>query len=188
MPFQLTRNHYSTDWICMMKLLMKLFLTLLIPGIAATYFSLVNAREYQEDELPYVEIREVLDLAALGREAKDKKKVIMLEMSASYCGYCRTLEEEIIKPMLRSGDYNQHVLIRKMEIDSHYNLNMQNGEKSSPAQLAQKYNVYVTPTLLFLDGNGKEISERILGVNSLDYYGYYVDEALKQGQLNLKKN
>ena len=188
MPFELNhKNHYSV-WYYLMKSLKKSLTTVLILGFAAVFTGLINAKEYREDELPYVEIAEVRDLAALGHEANQKNKVIMLEMSASYCGYCRTLEEEIIKPMLRSGDYNQHVLIRKMEIDSHYNLNMQNGEKSSPAQLAQKYNVYVTPTLLFLDGNGKEISERILGVNSLDYYGYYVDEALKQGQLNLKKN
>jgi len=141
----------------------------------------LHAQEYDEDELPFVEILEVRDFAELAKEADADRKIILLEMSASYCGYCRTLEEEIIKPMLRSGDYSEHVLIRKLEIDSHYPMQNLNGTSTSPASLSNEYDIFVTPTLLFLDGQGKEVSERILGVNSLDFYGAYVDEALDQG-------
>ncbi len=149
--------------------------------LALSTQALLWAQDYDEDELPYVEILEVSDFADLVKEAKETRKIILLEMSASYCGYCRTLEEEIIKPMLRSGDYTEHVLIRKMEIDSHYPINHTNGRKTSPAKLSNEYDIFVTPTLLFLDGNGEEVSERILGVNSLDFYGAYVDDALEEG-------
>ena len=140
------------------------------------------ANEYDADELPFVEIKEVADFESLSQEAKAKRKVIMLEMSATYCGYCRTLEEEIIKPMLRSGDYEDNVLIRKMEIDSHAPIKGLKGDKTSPAQIANRMDVFVTPTLIFLDSEGNEVSERILGVNSLDFYGAYVDSALEQGR------
>lgn len=125
--------------------------------------------------------------AALTREAKQKNQVILLEMSASTCGYCRTLEEEIIKPMLRSGDY-EHVLIRKLNIDSHYPMKDLSGKQSSPFELSSKMGVYVTPTLLFLNGDGNEVSERIIGVNTLELYGGYVDDALQQGLQSLKQN
>ena len=160
----------------------------LLALIASMVLTGLNVQANDEHDLPYVEIQTVNDMAALGQEALAKNKVIMLEMSASHCGYCRTLEEEIIKPMLRSGDYVKNVLIRKMQIDSHYSMNNINGGKTSPAELARQFNVYVTPTLIFLDGHGKEISERILGVNSLDYYGAYVDEALLKGQQTILKN
>lgn len=137
--------------------------------------------EYQEQDLPYVEIKSVSNFADLTREAKQSGKVILLEMSASYCGYCKTLEEHIIKPMLRSGDYTQRVLIRKLDVDSYYPMNDLSGKKSTPSQLASSMGVFVTPTLLFLDGDGNEVSERIIGVNTLEFYGGYVDDALKQG-------
>ena len=140
-----------------------------------------------DQNLPFVEIKYADNFATLKQQAKQSGKVILLEMSASTCGYCITLEEEIIKPMLRSGDYD-NVLIRKLDIDSHYPMNDLNGNKSSAFELSSKMGVYVTPTLLFLDGDGNEVSNRIIGVNTLEMYGGYVDDALRQGLQKIKQN
>ena len=129
-------------------------------------------------------VQHVEDFAALLEQAIKERKVIMLEMSATYCNYCRILEEEIINPMIISGDYN-HVIIRQMHIDSYYDLIMPNNKKMTPSEYARSKNVFVTPTLLFLNGNNEEVAERIIGVNSLDYFGAYVDEALNIGAENL---
>jgi len=149
-----------------------------------------DEEEYEtsyNENLPFVEIKYAKNFASLKQQAKQSNKVILLEMSASTCGYCITLEEEIIKPMLRSGDYD-NVLIRKLDIDSHYLMNDMNGKKSSAFELSSKMGVYVTPTILFLDGNGNEVSERIIGVNTLEMYGGYVDDALIQGQKVINQN
>jgi thioredoxin-related protein len=154
------------------------------------FCSFSYAQDYEEDEddenLPYVEILEINDFQALGRLAKKEGKVIFIEMSASYCGYCKTLEEFIIKPMLRSGDYEDFVLIRKMDIDSRYTIKDFDGSKTSPASFAYQRDVSLTPTLLFLDDQGNEISERILGVNTLELFGAYVEEGLQQGYRKIK--
>lgn len=139
-------------------------------------------------DLPHVEIIDAVDFAALSSEAKRSGKIIMLEVSASDCGYCRTLEEEIIKPMLRSGDYEQQVLIRKLEIDRYSDVRHFSGARISPVQLAHQYDVFVTPTLMFLDGQGREVSERIVGINSLDFFGGYVDDALAEGHHKIQTN
>ena len=128
-----------------------------------------------------MEIKSTRDLQQLGRQAIQQRKVIFLEVSASYCGYCKTLEEHIIKPMLRSGDYDDYVMIRKLNIDSHLTLIDFDGSKTTPAQFSYKRDASLTPTLLFFDGKGKEVSKRILGVNTLELYGQYVDDALQQG-------
>ncbi len=172
---------------------MKSLLALLLLALAAPLGAYDYADDYDSDEwadasLPHVEILSANDFAALSRDARTSGKVIMLEVSASYCGYCRTLEEEIIKPMLRSGDYERNVLIRKLEIDSYLDIRNFNGEKVTPANLASQYGVFVTPTLIFLDGRGREVSERILGVNSLDFFGAYVDEALQEGHRKIQQN
>ena len=144
-------------------------------------FPVTSAFAYEESELPYVEIQSLTNFASTKEEASNSKKIIMLEMSASYCGYCETLEEEIIKPMLRSGDYTEDVLIRRLKIDDTALLKDTSKKQISPAELAKKFNVNITPTLLFLDGNGNEVSEKIRGVYSLDFYGSYVDQAIEQG-------
>lgn len=151
--------------------------------IAQSYYD-----DAEEDTLPYVEIKSSRDLQALGRLATQEKKIIFLEMSASYCGYCETLEEHIIKPMLRSGDYDHYVLFRKLDIDSHLSIKDFDGNKTTPAQYAYQLNTSLTPTLLFIDGRGKEVSERIIGVNTLELYGQYVDDALLEGHRKIKQN
>jgi len=149
----------------------KLFFLLAILFVTAT-------ATFAADKITTVQ--DVSDFKALFKQAQAEQKVIMLEMSASYCGFCRQLEAEIINPMIISGDYD-NVIIRKLEIDGYYDIKMPNNEKITPSDYASKQNIFVTPTLLFLNGQGKEVAERIIGINSVDYFGAYVDDALKIG-------
>lgn len=133
------------------------------------------------DDLPHVEILLLRDLQDLLEKAGKQKKIIMLEVSASYCDYCVILEDEIIKPMLRSGDYENKVFIRQLQADSYFTMIGLNGESTTHAELGELLNIQLTPTLIFIDSNASEISQRILGVNSLDFFGAYVDEAIDNG-------
>jgi len=139
------------------------------------------------DDLPYVEITVLKDFSALSKQLQSFEKIIMLEVSASYCAYCRVLEEEIIKPMLRSGDYKNTVIISKFEMDNPDTIKDFDGNDTTAAALAETYKVKLTPTLLFLDASGNEVAERIMGVYSLDFFGAYVDKALVKGLHVIKK-
>jgi len=139
-----------------------------------------------EETLPYVVIKYETDFSQLAEIARSEGKIIMLEVSASYCEYCELLEEEFIKPMLRSGDYN-NVLIRKIEMDSFVLIKDFSGETSTPEEFTRRLKVKLTPTLLFFDGHGHEVAPRILGINSLDLYGGYLDDAIKIGLQKIKK-
>lgn len=130
-------------------------------------------------------IPEVENYDALLNKSKNEKKIIMLEMSASYCGYCKTLEAEIIRPMIISGDY-ENVIIRKLEIDSYNTIKLPNNKTTTPSKFAGAKGVFVTPTLLFLDHKGEEVSERILGINTIEYFSAYVDAAIEEGSIKLK--
>ena len=134
-----------------------------------------------EEALPYVEIKYVTDFSHLAEVARDERKIIMLEVSASYCDYCEMLEDEFIKPMLRNDDYTADVLIRKIDMDSYYKMSNFSGDNTTPDKFTRHLKVRVTPTILFFDGNGNEVSPRILGINSLDLYGGYLDDALITG-------
>ncbi len=153
-----------------------LFIAILIP------FNLVLAAEPQTR---ITQVQNVQDFSALLTQAKNEKKVILLEMSATYCGFCRTLEAEIINPMIISGDY-EDVIIRHLDIDSYYNLNMPNNPTMTPSDYAKSKNIFVTPTLLFLNSKNEEVAKRIIGINSVDYFGAYVDEALLEAAKKIK--
>ena len=150
----------------------KLFLLILcLSGFAA----------FANESLPRVEITEITDFSQLTKQAEEGQKLILLEFSASYCSFCVKLEEEIIKPMLRSGDYDADVLIRKLQIDSYSQFRDIDGNLVSGDDIARRWQVKVTPTIIFLNSQNQEVSERIVGVNSLDYFGGFVDDAIDQG-------
>ncbi len=134
-----------------------------------------------DEVLPRIDIVSVSDFSHLAKIARNQQKLIMLEVSASYCSYCTKLEEELIKPMLRSGDYDNDVLIRKVDIDSYKNLRDFDGNTIPSSRLAHQLDIKVTPTLIFLNSQNQEVSKRIIGVNSLDYLGSYVDAAIEHG-------
>jgi thioredoxin-related protein len=147
-----------------------------------------DRQETDEEGLPYVQLEAVKDFSSLAFEARKSEKIIMLEVTASYCSYCGVLEEEIIKPMMRSGDYENTVLIRQLAMDSSYTIKDFAGNETTPAALAKKYKIKITPTLLFLNADGSEVTERILGVYSLDFFGAYVDAALVKGLIAIRQN
>ena len=158
------------------------------------YASLASAADPQEDyqadddeeHLPYVIIQYATDFSELAQVAGNEGKIIMLEVSASYCGYCDLLEEEFIKPMLRNDDYSKVVLIRKIDLDSYHTITDFSGNKTTPDVFARHFDVALTPTILFFDGNGNEVSQRILGINSLELYGGYIEDGLNNGLQKIK--
>ena len=111
----------------------------------------------------------------------------MLEVTAIYCSYCGLPKEEIIKPMIRSGDYEDTVLTGQLEMDGFSTLKDFADDETTPARQAQSNKVKITLTLLFLDANGNEVAGRIPGVYSLDFFSAYVDEVLAKGLENIRK-
>lgn len=126
-----------------------------------------------------VKVAEVSDFGKVGAMADEKRVPILLMFSAEHCGFCRQLEEDFLKPMLRSGDYDDKVMIRKLKIDS-YEEELRDfaGNKTSPADFAERYNVYVTPTVVFIDGDGVELAQKRVGLTTPAFYGGYLDQAI----------
>jgi thiol-disulfide isomerase/thioredoxin len=161
--------------------LMALASTLVAQPYSYQYDDETDPDYVGDDSTSQVKIKVVEDFEALGRLARDQNKVIFLEVSASYCGYCRTLEEHIIRPMILSGEYSDYVLIRKINVDSFYPIKDFNGKLTNPGQFASNRKVWVTPTLLFLGPDGQQVSDPIVGVNTLELYAEYVNIALADG-------
>ena len=87
--------------------------------------------------------------------------------------------------MLRSGDYDKQVLLRKIDWRSSAMVNDFLGQQISLHMLAERYGVKVTPTLVFVDANGRELAPRILGFQSADFFWHYLDQRIDQSHLKI---
>lgn len=124
------------------------------------------------------------NLAADARAATADNLPILLSFSTRNCGYCELLEENFLRPMVISGLYEDKILIRKVMIDEGQSLVDFNGEKIDADRLAYRYKVRVVPTLLFVNAAGQEVAERMVGINTPELFGGYlernIDTALRQ--------
>jgi len=129
----------------------------------------------------------VRDLSALGEQARERGVAILLMVSQEHCGYCVRLKEEVLQPMEISGDYVDKVLIRELLIDPWEDAIDFDGERKKSALISDRYRVWVTPTLLYLGPDGRELTPRMLGVQTIEMYGYYVDEAIGKALRQLRE-
>jgi len=134
-----------------------------------------------------VKIEKVKDFQALSSQLKQENIVLVLEFSTKNCRFCKQLEAEILKPMLISGDYNDLVSIKQIELDSDKSVTDFDGGLISGKSLAKRMNIIVAPTLVFLNADGKEVSERIVGINTPEMFSAYVDAAIDEAHQAIVK-
>lgn len=124
-------------------------------------------------------LQEANDLQKISVEMRDKNLPLLLAFRADYCGYCRQLEDEYLIPMAKSDQYAKRILIRIFSVDKTGTVTDFNGSQIDVDIFTQKYQGSTTPTLVFLDADGKEVAERLLGYNSPDFYGAYLETAIE---------
>ena len=118
------------------------------------------------------------DLREEARLAREKDLVLVIEFSSEYCGFCRRLEELFLLPMQRNADYDSKILIRTVSLDMYETLIDFDGRFMSTSEFADRYDVSLTPTLLFLNSEGVEMSEKLVGIWSEDFYGGFIDNRI----------
>ena len=114
-----------------------------------------------------------------GRQALARQLPILLAFSADDCSYCELLEEDFLQPMLLSGEYEDRIIIRKLILDNGSDVMDFNGRQTEATRLSDHYRVFVTPTILFVDGNGRELAERMVGINTPELFGGYLDACVE---------
>ena len=140
-----------------------------------------------DEELLEVSLAPAGNLQTQSREAEAACVPLLLMFSSDYCEYCELLEEEILHPMLRNREYDSRVSIRKLRMDSSQTLVDFTGDTIQPNELTSRYNVFVTPTVLLVDSKGNELTERLVGINTVEMYGGYLDSAIDIASQKLRQ-
>lgn len=127
------------------------------------------------------------DFQALGRRAREKERLLVVLVSQHHCPYCELIKAEIIRPMIKGRDFYDQILLGELFIDEGEEVVDFQGRRRSAADFAHGYGVKVTPTLLFLGPDGRELVKKMVGINTVEMYFYYLSEAIRQGVARLRR-
>lgn len=125
------------------------------------------------------------DFQNLSSEMKKKSLGMVLMFHAEHCPYCTLMDNEILSPMIKSGDYTNKVLIRKLQFDEARDIKDFTGKVMEPSDFGAKYDITVTPTLVFLDSEGNEKAKKMIGINTVEFFGAYLDNEIETLQKNI---
>ncbi len=175
-------------------MLTRHFFKLLLISAFFTWFATAGAQPSVKNisaDYRTIEVQATDDLAKIAALSTRKSLPVLLAFTSSTCGYCEILQNSVLKPMLISGDYDHKVIIRKVVIDEVLDVVDFDGKTIPISEFTGRYKVFVTPTVLFLDHQGRELSKRMIGINTVDYYTADMDNAIdrsvKKFQQRLQK-
>ncbi len=168
--------------------MLLLFLSMILPGIALPGIvlpgiALPGIAKPTESASP-----RILQAADLGRESRAaiaEGRVYLLYVSRPECPYCARLEEQVLLPMLKSGSYEGWLVLRELSWEGSTVIDF-SGKKRVPEDLIREYGVTGTPTLLFLDAKGRELTGRLVGYYSEDFYWHYFEKAAESAHDRLQ--
>ena len=147
-------------------------------NLLALLFLTANGAAAAEGDSALWRLSEVEDLRAIGEASRRTNAPIVLLVSQSDCPYCEKLKDEILHPLILSGEATGRVILRELTMDDEGVLPDFDGRERSRHEVAYRYKAYVSPTLLFLDGTGGELRKRIVGFQTPEFFGFYLDEAI----------
>ena len=134
--------------------------------------------EYEEEKTETAPIPEVSSLEEVARSASAKGVPILIEFSTPWCRYCEALEELVLKPLLLDDRYRDRIIVKKLEVNTYSSIAGFDGRQYRTDQLSRMYGVDLYPTLVFFDGEGREISRRIVGITVLEYVAGELEKAI----------
>ena len=126
------------------------------------------------------ELPKTSDLQQSAMTADKSGKVLVLYVTMDGCPYCAKLEADLLNTAYAMGELD-FVHFVKLEWTERRITDF-DGARVSTASFMEQYGVVVTPTVLFLGASGEELSERLVGYQSEEFYWHYLMEGIAQSR------
>ncbi len=123
-------------------------------------------------------------LPQAGQTAVAQGQPLVLMVSLQGCTACEWVRRAVLLPAVRANE------LQAAEIDMGDERRILlgfDGQRRTPRALAKGWGVTRAPTLLFLDGQGRELAERLVGLPLIDFYQAYLDERLQHARQQLRQ-
>ncbi len=162
---------------------MKILYTLLLMVISfAVSVSAPAAKkfvyEYEEEQAETAPIAKLSSFEEVANEARTKGVPILIEFSTPWCRYCELLEQQVLKPLILNGKYKDQIIVNKLEVNTYSSIAGFDGRQYSNDHISRMYKIDIYPTLVFFNADGREISQRIVGITVLEYVAEELEKAI----------
>jgi len=131
-----------------------------------------------------VELVRATDLAADAAASRRDRLPILLFFDRDECPYCEQALREYLVPFSRE-EWKGKAVFRQVGIDRRDPVVDFAGVRTTHQALAERYGVFLSPTVLIVDAKGNRLAEPIVGLLTVDFYGAYIDSALKSARAKL---
>ena len=130
-------------------------------------------------ELPKAENLQVDALLA----ATDKKPIVLF-FTLPNCSYCRIVRYDYFLPLLKQRAGNDQPIIREISVTGQSRVTLFDGQRVTESELADRYKVQITPTVLFVNHEGEIVGNSILGGDHTNYIGLF-DKSLAEASTKM---
>jgi thioredoxin-related protein len=131
------------------------------------------------------EISPLSNIKELSQLAQEKNLPLLILFSMKHCPFCKRIKSDFLVPMLISGDYEDKVIIRELDIDRSSDIIGLSGNTIKSIEFTRKMNISVFPTMIFIDYKGKQLTEKIIGLNTPSLFGGRIDDAIDEANKKL---
>jgi len=123
-------------------------------------------------------LKKLTDWQLTADRAASLKAPIVLMVDQEDCPYCRRVESEFFSAIFAGGEYENRVIFGKISIDEGEMIVSAEGRVST-RDFLRGYDASFTPTVLFLDADKNQLIEKMVGLTTPDYYGFYLEKAIR---------
>lgn len=103
---------------------------------------------------------------------------LVVMVSLEGCVFCKMARESYLAPARRE----RGLPVVQVDIRSNQAVRDLRGVVTTHDALARAWGVKITPTVLFLGREGREVAERLVGGYIPDFYGAYLDERVESSR------
>ncbi|MFK5894067.1 MAG: thioredoxin fold domain-containing protein [Pseudomonadota bacterium] len=125
-----------------------------------------------------IQIKQIENIKIASQLAKEKKLPLLILFSMTHCPFCVLIKENFLIPMMISGDYNDKVIIREINIEENLEIIGLSGKQQASYRFANNMGVSLYPTMIFVDYQGCKLVDSIEGINTPSLFGGRIDDAI----------
>ena len=164
-----------------MRLLYSILLiTISFPGYASNGSVAEPSADYALEEAltDGSSIQYLQSLQQVAVTARTRGVPILVLFCSFWCQHCDVLEQQVLQPMMLNDKYRERILLKKLEVDDDSTITGFDGMQYRSDEIGKMYDVDLYPTMVFFDANGREVSQRIVGMSSVEHVVDKLDDAI----------
>lgn len=120
------------------------------------------------------------DLQRDGAEAHAKGAAVLVVFVGARCPYCDLALNEVLIPTSRNPEYQRKLVMRRVQTRSGQALRDFDGKRITQGEFAKRHGVSLVPTVMLFDHQGQPLTKPMVGITTVDHYGYELDLAIEE--------